>query len=240
MKPLLALLLGFFAISEAHAQPHPPGPPPRVISVSGEAKEELAPDQAVLAASIVSRHQALSEAKKQNDERMSKLVSIAQEYKIPKDKINASNVYIAPEYRYDNPTGKQVFVGYVVNRSIAITMEDIAVHERVLSALIDAKIDQIGGVSFTLKNPDAIQMRLRGKAVANAKARAETLAQAAGAKIGRVMTISESGGMMPMPHPMPMMAMAKAEMAGDSASVAPSLPGLVTVSQSVNVTFELE
>lgn len=239
MKPLFAILLGFFAASNAFAQ-MPPSAPPRMVTVSGEAREELAPDQAILNASIVSRHASLPEAKKQNDERTQRLIAIAQEYKIPKDKINASHVYISPEYRYDNPSGKQIFTGYVVNRSVAITMDDIGVHERVLSALIDAKIDQVGGVQFAMKNPEDIQMRLRGKAVENARARAEALAKAAGAKVGKAINISEGGGGgMPRP-PMPMMAMAKMEMAGDAASVAPSLPGLLTVSQSVNVTFELE
>lgn len=238
MKPLIVLLLGFLMISPAFAQ-MPPSPP-RMISVSGEAKEQLSPDQAVLNASLVSKASNLIEAKKHNDGLMEKLVRIALEYKIPKEKINASNVYISPEYRYDNPTGKQVFVGYVVNRTVAITMDDIAVHERVLSALIDAKIDQVGGVQFMLKDPEAVAMRLREKAVANAKAKAEVLAKAAGVKVGPAMTISEAGGSMPYPQPMPMMAMARAEMVGDSASVAPSLPGLVEVRQNVQVTFGLE
>ena len=239
MKPLLSLLAVFLLVSPAFAQMMPP-PPPRMVSVSGEAKEQLAPDQAILNASLVSKFPTLIEAKKHNDGLMEKLVNIAKEYKIPQQKINASNVYISPEYRYDNPTGKQQFVGYVVNRSVAITMDDITVHERVLSALIDAKIDQVGGVQFTLKDPEAVGQRLREKAVANAKARAEALTRAAGVKLGPAMTISDSGNSMPYPQPMPMMAMARGAEMADSASVAPSLPGLIEVRQNVQVTFGLE
>lgn len=237
MKPLLALIVAFFAISEAYAQ-MPPPPHMRMISVSGEAKEELSPDQATLNASLISRAPVLNEAKKHNDGLMEKLVGIAKEFKIAREKINASNVYISPEYRYEDNSGKQIFTGYVVNRSVAITMDDMSIHERVLSALIDAKIDQVGGVQFTLKNPEEVEMKLRTKAIANARAKAESMAQAAGAKLGQVIAISESGAAMPHP-PMPMHSMAMMDTA-EKASVAPSLPGQLTMSQSVNVTFGLE
>ncbi|MBY0408342.1 MAG: SIMPL domain-containing protein, partial [Rickettsiales bacterium] len=72
-----------------------------------------------------------------------------------------------------------------------------------------------------------------------AKARAEALAQAAGGKLGPVLSIDTGGGMN-MPHPpMPMMAMARAGMEAD-ASVAPSLPGAITMQEQVHVVFTLE
>jgi uncharacterized protein YggE len=243
MKKLLhatAYFLTFSAFmtvaTNGFAQMPPPSPMPHVINVTGEAKEEVAPDQAILSVSLVSKDKNLNEAKKQNDAQVAKLVSIARDFEIPKDKLATSNVYIAPEYEYGKNAGKRDFIGYVVSRSVRITMDNIAIHERVLSAIVDANIDQVNGVEFALKDTQPRKDALRAKAFANARAKAEALAQAAGMKLGKPVHIAESDSQMPG-YPRPMM-MAKSG-AADS-SVAPSLPGLVTVRVDVDVAFAVE
>jgi uncharacterized protein YggE len=75
----------------------------------------------------------------------------------------------------------------------------------------------------------------------NAKAKAEALAVAAGVKLGKPFSIQASGGYMPPPMPMmrgAMMAMADGGM--EKSSVAPSLPGMVEIRETVNVVFVLE
>ena len=236
MKHLLSIALLFIGNAAFAQMPPPPPAPIRMISVSGEAHGQFAPDQAVLSLSLISHNPNLVAAKKENDGKLDKLVAIAREFKIAKEDIAASNVSISPEYKYDN--NQQQFVGYMVNRSVTLTLQELAIHERVLSAIVDAEIDQVNGIEFTLKNPEDAAMKLRAKAVANAKATAEALAQAAGVKLGQPIAISEGGASMPMP-PQAMMAM-RADVAMEKSSVAPSLPGLIKLSQSVNVTFGLE
>ena len=75
---------------------------------------------------------------------------------------------------------------------------------------------------------------LDSKRLSNARAKAELLALAAGVKLGRVLTISESGGYVPQPRVM----YAKAEMAMDAAPT-PIAAGQVELSSSVSVQFEL-
>jgi len=232
---VLLLLTAFFInINSAFADA-----PPRMIAVSGEAREEVQPDQAVLSGQLVSKAKKLSAAKEENDKLANRLLAIAKQFDIPKDKISASNVYISPEYVWNQAQNKQDQVGYIVTRNLSITMDKLDVHERVLSALIDNGIDQVNGVNFTLAHPEALADKLRVKAVKNARARAEMMAEAAGAKLGKVIMIS-AGGAMPPPMPMMegrmLMAMSKA---ADSAP-APSLPGVITFQENVSVTFELE
>jgi len=243
MKSLLALSLLLFAGGEAFAQMPPPPPPAMVstIAVTGEAKEAVTPDQAVITASVVSRNRDLNEAKQNNDAQMDKVVQIAKEFSIPRDKIIPSNMNINPEYIYNNTTQKQEMTGYVVSRTLRITMTKLDIHERVLSALVNAKIDQVSGVEFSLANPDAVSDRLRVKAVENARTRAEALAAAAGVKLGKPVTINAAGGYY-APPPMPMMARAAApmDMAESKMSVAPSLPGMLEMRESVSIVFALE
>jgi uncharacterized protein len=234
MKLLLSVLLATFLASGAHAQM---APMPPSLTISGEAKEQVAPDQATITATVTSRHLNLNEAKKHNDAQMEKVVEIAKQFDIPKTKITPSNLNINPEYNYNN-VQKPELIGYMVSRTLRIAMDKIDIHEKVLSALVDAKIDQVSGVEFSVANPDAISDRLRVKAMENAKTKAAALAAAAGMKLGRPITINAGGGYIQPPMPMQMMAM-RADMA-EKSSVAPSLPGMLEMRETVNVVFALE
>jgi uncharacterized protein YggE len=235
MRNTLGFLLAAAALAAAPAYAQQADSKTRNITVSGEASGQIAPDRAILSMSAVSRNTNLQAAKQANDEMVEKLVKITQQFKIPQEKVATSQVSIAPEYTYDN--AGQHFKGYIISRSFRVTMDDLGVPEKLLSAIVDAKIDQVSGIEFTLADPEAHAAPLRIKAFENARAKADALAKAAGAKLGPAMTIiaGENSGMAP-PRPMPMMAMAgRAE-----SSVAPSLPGLIELSESVSVTFGLE
>lgn len=256
--PVLAVFLVFSSIMPLQAQvqmplqaqvqavqPVPaagPGTPMRSISVQGQAQGEYEPDQAVISFSVVSHDKVLAEAKKANDQTLQKLVAVTQKYEIPKEKVVPSGVYISPEYNYNTNTknGRPQIVGYSVSRNMRITTKDLARQEELLSALIDVKIDQVNNVEFQLAEPEKFASQVRVKAFENAKARAAALAEAAGAKLGPALFITTNGGMNIPPHmPMPMMAMAERGMAKD-ASVAPSMPGAITMNETVDVTFALE
>ncbi len=233
MKRLLAFIAAVFILFSANNSTAQVPPLARMITVSGEASEDVAPDQAVLSLSLVSKDKELNTAKRNNDEMVEKLVAIAQNFKIPKEKIATSNLSVAPEYSYDN--GKQRFVGYTVSRSLRMTIDHLPIHERVLSAVVDAKIDQVNGIEFTLADKESHAKNVRVRAVMNARERAQALAAAAGVKLGQVLNIS-TADMPPQPiYGRMMMAEAKG---GDS--VAPSLPGMITLRESVTVSFGLE
>ncbi|MFO0388886.1 MAG: SIMPL domain-containing protein [Alphaproteobacteria bacterium] len=239
MKKILALATLITLVSAAsHAQMTPMPHPMRMISVTGEAHEDIVPDQAVLNISLVSRNISLQEAKQANDKLTEKLVAITKEFEIPKNDVATSNLYVSPEYNYDN--GKQRLTGYVVNRSLRITMKKMDIHERLLSKVVEAGVDQVGGVEFGLADPESHMLKVRAKAFENAKAKAELLAKTAGMTLGKPISIS-LGGAQPPVMPMPMMAkMADAAMEMGGGSVAPSLPGMSTIREAVSVTFEME
>ena len=236
MKSLLGVLLGLSLISDVYAQVPPPMPPS--ISISGEAKESVAPDQATITASVVSRDKDLAAAKKNNDAQMEKVVQIAKEFNIPKNRITPSHMSINPEYNYNN-NQRPALIGYMVSRTLMITMDKLDIHERVLSALVEAKIDQVSGVNFSVTNPEKISERLRVAALNDAKAKASALASAAGMKLGKPISISVGGGGGYRP-PMPMMARAMMADSSEKASVAPSLPGMIEMQETVSVTYALE
>lgn len=238
MKKILALATVITMVSAAsYAQMPPPPHPMRMISVTGEAHEDIVPDQAVLNISLVSRNISLQEAKQHNDALTAKLVAITKEFEIPKNDVATSNLYVSPEYNYDN--GKQRLMGYVVNRSLRITMKKLDVHERLLSKVVEAGVDQVGGVEFGLSDPESHMLKVRAKAFENAKAKADLLAKTAGMTLGKPISIS-LGGAAPPVMPVPMMARMADVAMEQSGTVAPSLPGVSTIRETVSVTFEME
>lgn len=210
--------------------------PVRSITLTGEASEQVAPDQAVLSGQIVTKDKQLAVAKQENDKMAQRVLDITKKFDIPKEKVAASNVYISPEYRYDQKTSRQELVGYMVSRSLTITMDKLDIHEQVLSALVEGGIDQVNGVSFGISKPEDRQNALRVKAVQNAHDRAALLAGAAGAKLGKVLSIALGGSYDGPVRPV----MMKAAMADAGGSVAPSLPGMNTLQETVTVSYELE
>ncbi len=239
--PVMKSLIAFFLLaSPALAQMPPPHPVmPRLITVSGYAEAQHAPDRVILDLSLTNRSKDLSEAKRDNDQRVEKLVAITREFKIPKEKVSTSGVQISPEYVYEN--NRQRFIGYIVNRSVSITIDDLQIHERVLSAVVDAKIDQVDGIQFTLSNMDVLKKSVRAKAVGDARENAAGMAQAAGAKLGEVMNITTQSDAPVMYNGAPAMMSMKAERVSmDGESVAPSLPGLITLRETITASFALE
>ncbi len=64
----------------------------------------------------------------------------------------------------------------------------------VLDAAIEAGANQIYGVTFSLENPKTMAETARTQAVADAKAKAGSLADLTGVKLGPVVSVSEVVG----------------------------------------------
>ena len=85
-----------------------------------------------------------------------------------------------------------------------------------------------------MDDPDAASDEARLAAMKKARARAELYARAAGLRVGRILSISESGGYNPGPPVM------FARMAADSAPApSPVAAGEIQLNANVTVLFEL-
>ena len=74
-----------------------------------------------------------------------------------------------------------------------MTIHDLKKTGAVLSAALDAGANNVNGPQFEFENPQALRRQALVKAMEDAKAKAALLAQNAGASLGEVLTITESG-----------------------------------------------
>ncbi len=144
--------------------------------------------------------------------------------------IQTSTFSLYAQRDYDNREQPEV-VGYWANNSVRVIIRDLDGAGRVLQAAIDAGANTVNGLSFTVSNADALRQQARTLAVADARSKAETLAEAAGARLGDVKSIREQSGSIPV--------FARAEFEADSGVAVPIEPGELSVTAQVEVVFEL-
>jgi len=120
-----------------------------------------------------------------------------------------------------------------VTNTLSVRIRDIDKTGDILDKAVSLGVNQGGGIAFSNEDPSAAVTEARKKAVADAMAKAKTLAEAAGVSIGRVLEITDQNI---APPPMPINAKAF-----DAAGAAvPVQAGENSYAVQVTVTFELK
>jgi uncharacterized protein YggE len=120
---------------------------------------------------------------------------------------------------------------YNATNNVEVTIRNLEGTGKVLSAATAAGADQLFGIRFEIEDPSTLQGEARQKAVADARTRAERLAQLAGVKLGPAVSIMEldGGGGGPI---MPMASMARM-------NSVPVESGELTVTSTVQIVYAL-
>jgi uncharacterized protein YggE len=137
-----------------------------------------------------------------------------------------------PPYRPDNPEPQRI-AGYQVSNQVNAIVDDLTKLGPTLDALVRSGANQLGGISFAIANPKPLAEKARADAVADAMAKARTLAQAAGVTLGALISIQEGS----VSRPVPVFAMARAVAAPAPPPVA---EGEETVSVNVTMTYAIQ
>jgi uncharacterized protein YggE len=212
-----------------------------LLTLSAEGRSTRTPDLAVFSAGVESTARNAADALAANSARMNRVIAALKAAGIAERDIQTSNLNLSPVYApqlpqpdgsYDNSRPK--IVGYQVSNNVSVRQRNLAEFGRVIDTLVSVGANQVNGPSFEMDNPDAALDEARTDAMKKARARADLYARAAGLKVVRILSISESGGYMPQPQVM----YAKAAMA-DMAAPTPVAPGEVSMNAQVSVLFEL-
>lgn len=144
--------------------------------------------------------------------------------------LRTSNLAIRTEYDRQG----RVVSGFVVNQGLEVWLRDVSRAGDQISAAASAGGDRvrINGLTFGVDDDAALMDQARRTAVDDARSRAQTLADAAGRRVGRALRISEGSPTGPGPGRARMMA-------AESASV-PVQGGMHEISVTVAVEWALE
>ncbi len=208
------------------------------IVVTGQGETAVAPDMAILSLSVMREADTAREALDQANAAMREIVEAMRGEGVESRDLQTSGLSINPRYVYPQRNGEEGprIVGYQVSNTLTVRVRDIERVGEVLDLSVTLGVNQGGSIVLTNDDPAAALEDARSAAVENAKSKAETLAAAAGVRLGRVMSISEqTRGAYPRPMGVPQMAM---RAVAEDASV-PIEAGENTYHVNVDVSFEI-
>jgi len=205
------------------------------ITVAGEGRVTTMPDIAKIEIGTVIEKPTVSAAQKENTSIMNALNDKMSALGVVKADVQTSNYTIQPMYDWNN--GKQTLRGYQVAQNLRVKIRDLDKVGDILGAAGELGVNQVGGIDFTVDQPDTIQQEARIKALENAKAKAEALTQVMGVKLVRVVSFGEN-----VQEPVYNTAYdLKAMNAVGGGAPAPSIqPGSAEYVVDENVTYEIE
>lgn len=161
------------------------------FDVSGEGSATAVPDQAEINLGITTTASTVTSAQKQANEIINNISKKLKDSGVGEADIKTTNYSINPDYDYRS--GQRI-TGYTVNASLLVKFTDFDKLNQAIDSAISLGANQIGGISFSLSDEAQAkaQDQARQFAVAQAKRKAESLAKAAGIRLGRIVNILEN------------------------------------------------
>lgn len=242
MLALFLLVKTFDAIDRFGKSPYAG---PNVITVTGTGKAATPPTIAEVVFTVQETAGTVEAAQEAATARTNSALDAIQALDIANEDIQTSGYNVYPQYENPQPCfpgticaqGSPNIIGYQVSQTITVTIRDVAKAGNVLAALGEAGVQNISGPDFRVDDDSEVLAEARGKAIDDAREKAEELAKQLGVDLGDVVSFSENGG----PYPMYNSFDAKGGVAMEAASMAPRLPiGESESTVTVSVTYEID
>ena len=206
--------------------------PPRQITVTGAAEADAVPDLATVSAGVDTRAETAAAALAANSETMTAIFAALDAAGIERRDVQTSQLSLNPVFEpyREEAEAPPAVVAYEASNMVTVRVRAIDGLGTVIDALAKAGANRLNGVGFEVADPKPHLDTAREQAVADARARAELYARAAGVTLGPVVSIRET---VEVPGPIMMRA--------EAASAAPPIAaGTVTLGAQVEVVYAIE
>ena len=207
------------------------------IWVSGMGEVTVTPDIATLRVGIEAQEASVAEAQTKASEAMNKVMTALTDSGVAEKDIQTQYFNIRQRTKWDRETEEETVVGYQVSNMVIAKIRDVEKVGTIIDAAVEAGGDltRIDSIGWSVDDPSVYYEEARGKAMIDAKAKAEQLAELAGVTLGKPTYVAEgaqppiykdiyyelAGGAAPVPAPAP----------------PPISPGEMKVSLTVQVAY---
>ena len=230
MKTTVLILVALFALT-TQAQDQRPQVPQ--ISVTGEGKVKITPDQVVINVGFQNTGKDAKEVKTLNDDVVDKVIKFLKKSNIPATDYKTNNVSLYKSYDYEKKK-----YNFQASQSLSITLKDLSKYDDVMMGLNDAGVNSINGVEFKSSKMEDYERDARKKAILDAKQKAQDYVSVLGQKVGKALLITDNSQSY---APQPMYKGNMMAMAADGGAQRETLAvGELEVNTNVSVTFALE
>lgn len=214
----------------------------RMISVVGDATVSVEPDRANIFLGVDTQYDTPAQAQTRNSEIMTNVIDAIISLGIDESDIQTSRINMHPVHDWDwsGFDAQPRVIGYMVSNHINITVRDISMVSTVLSAATDAGANSTSNVVFGILDTTAAYNQALALAIADAKVKANVIAQALGVNLGEVYHVSEHGQSFGFGHfGRSADIWLDAPLASAAGASIPVQIGELDVSTRVNVTFSI-
>ncbi len=222
MRTLHSLLIALVVLLPFSAQAAD-----KLITVTGQASVGAAPDAAAIRIGVTSRAKTARESSEANAKQMTVVMSAIKGDGVADRDMQTSRLSLQPQYD-TGKDGAAHLLGFQATNGLTVKIRDINRLPIVLDHAIAAGANEMSGIEFVVSGQSKLLDKARVEAIEDAHRKAELYAQAAGAKLGRVVAITEEGLPTP-PHPLQTL----------RAAAVPVAPGDQTLRVAVAVSYEL-
>jgi uncharacterized protein YggE len=192
------------------------------ITALGTGSANVTPDRASFAFGTVSQARTATAALAASSQAATRVVSALRQAGVDRNDIQTSEISLSPRM---NDNGDEI-VGYTATNTVTANVDRLADAGNVVDAAVGAGANQVYGPNLLASDQAAAYRSALKAAVAEARAKAETLASATGRSLGQITAISEGGA---GPQPLPV--------AGARDSATQIEPGTPKIEATVSVTF---
>lgn len=219
----------------------PAQPPTPTIRVSGVGEVRVAPDEVVLSFGAATFGKDVKEAKTANDARIKALLAVATKLEIKPEDTQTSEIRISVRYERtaDGHIAYDRVAGYDMSRGITLVLRDMKNFEALLSALVEAGVNQFDGIQFRSSELRKHRDAAREIALKAAAEKATNMAAVLGRKAGSAITIEENSDSYFAPQWANAAQNVRMDGTGSAGGEA-FAEGQIAITASVSVVFRLE
>ena len=206
--------------------------------MTGEGRVTAPPDVALLSLGVSVLRDSATAAQDAAARSMGAVLDSLHANGVEEADVTTTQFSLRPEFDFRGE-GERVLRGFRVTNTVSAKIRDLDRASRTIDDAIGAAGDDVvvNNISFTIDDPAPLRDEARTLAAADARRKADALAESAGVDLGAVLSLSESGAAPPRPLQEFERAVPAAALAG---APTPISEGEVVVSVSVFVTYSLD
>jgi len=205
------------------------------VSVTGVGRVSARPDMALVNLGISVRGDSVAQVMEEGTQAQERLFAVLRDQGVAEEDMRTTSFFLSWETPF--PSGEPVpqeAVTYVLTIMTEVKVRDLGRLGPPLSAAARevGNALQIHGVQLTMADPAPYEEEARRRAMADARARAQQLAEEAGITLGRPIAIVEGGAGVPVPVPL--------EAGGRGGEGVPIATGSLDIVVTVSVVYAIE
>ncbi|PJE50482.1 MAG: hypothetical protein COV29_03685 [Candidatus Yanofskybacteria bacterium CG10_big_fil_rev_8_21_14_0_10_36_16] len=177
----------------------------RSFSVHGEGEAVAIPDIAQFYFGLTTPGGAdIAKAQSENTEKVNDMIEFLKSEGVAKKDIKTQSYNVYPRYKYypcredigiypPGPCQTPSIEGYDINQQLSVKVRDFDKGGDLLAGVVERGANNVSGINFTIDDPANVQDEARTKAIEKAKEKAKSIAKAGGFRLGKLLSIQESG-----------------------------------------------